>query len=112
MAVGIINAPASKARSSTRSKLSGKLMSLSQRLSRPRARVAAAIEHDLAIDEHVFDSLVVLKRIGICRSVDDLRRIKQAQIGGQPFANQTSIAQAKFRGIQARHLANGVFQRQ
>src|SRR5579864_5709164 len=88
------------------------LSTLAQGPSRPGPGVVIPVEHNLAIDDHSLDSLVVLKRLEVRRAVDDFVGVEQGDVGELAHADQSAVGEAQFVRIQRGHFTHRVFEPQ
>ncbi len=77
-----------------------------------RSGVSFVVEHDLAVDDHVFDPRAVLERIGVRGAVDHAVRVEHRQIGEASGTQETAISNAELGGAERSHFADGVFEPQ
>jgi hypothetical protein len=56
------------------------------------AGVGVFVEDKLAVDEDVFDAVIVLEGVGVGGVVDDFGGVEEAEVGSEGFADQAAVA--------------------
>src|SRR5438132_12678923 len=82
--------------------------SSAQGSTRSRPGVLPPVEHNLAINDHVFNSLAVLKRLIVGRLVYNLLRVEQREVGETSGPDEAAVQEAEFGRVERSHLAHGV----
>ena len=77
-----------------------------------RARVIAAVDHDLAVDDDGGDADRVAVRVGVRRAVGDQHRVEHGHVRPRPRPQQASIREAERPRGGAGHLGDRLLERQ
>src|SRR5205085_4897606 len=87
-------------------------LSSSQSLARPGTSGLALIQHQPAINDHVFDALAVAKGLIVGGMVDHTLRVEHGHVGTGARTQQAAVGQSQLGGAERSHLADGILQPQ